>query len=253
MNIAQHLTDLFAQREDIPLFYIESGSRLWGMASPDSDYDVRGFHLVAKSQYFDYRPYRDVIETMQGDFDFVSYDLDKMLNLLDKSNPTVIEWIRAELVYFNQCPDWHNFVQGFLPKIEYQTLYYHYLSLAKKHIDVIQTADNFTYKKVFYAIRGLFSAELALQQQLPALWIQDLFAQIEAQPLRQWAEQYLIIKQQQQERQCLAATEQVEILALLTQKIQQLAALECNIRPSQHERYPYLRDYAWHLKHHFYG
>jgi len=50
MNINQEIEKLFQQRQDIPLFYIESGSRLWGMASPDSDYDVRGFHLPSKDQ-----------------------------------------------------------------------------------------------------------------------------------------------------------------------------------------------------------
>ncbi len=58
MNIHQEIEKLFEQRSDIPLFYIESGSRLWGMASPDSDYDVRGFHLPSKDQYFDYKKYR---------------------------------------------------------------------------------------------------------------------------------------------------------------------------------------------------
>ncbi|NAR52291.1 hypothetical protein GPS64_16885 [Acinetobacter haemolyticus] len=53
MNIHHEIEKLFQQRQDIPLFYIESGSRLWGMASPDSDYDVRGFHLPSKDQYFD--------------------------------------------------------------------------------------------------------------------------------------------------------------------------------------------------------
>ena len=79
MNIHHEIEKLFQQRQDIPLFYIESGSRLWGMASPDSDYDVRGFHLPSKDQYFDYKKYRDLIEIMDGDFDFVSYDLDKIV------------------------------------------------------------------------------------------------------------------------------------------------------------------------------
>lgn len=88
MNIEKNIQQLFEERQDIPLFYIESGSRLWGMASPDSDYDVRGFHLPSKDQYFDYKKYRDLIEIMDGDFDFfASYDLDKMFGLLAKSNP----------------------------------------------------------------------------------------------------------------------------------------------------------------------
>ncbi|MFW1808393.1 DNA polymerase beta superfamily protein [Acinetobacter ursingii] len=65
MNIHHEIEKLFQQRQDIPLFYIESGSRLWGMASPDSDYDVRGFHLPSKDQYFDYKKHRDLIEIME--------------------------------------------------------------------------------------------------------------------------------------------------------------------------------------------
>lgn len=59
----------------------------------------------------------------------------------------------------------------------------------------MQTADNFTYKKGFYSIRGLMSAELATQKVMPELLITDLFAQVsEHDPLRHWAEDYLEIK-----------------------------------------------------------
>ena len=37
MSIEKNIQQLFEERQDIPLFYIESGSRLWGIASPDSD------------------------------------------------------------------------------------------------------------------------------------------------------------------------------------------------------------------------
>ena len=131
MDIQQEIQQVFEKREDIPLFYIESGSRLWGMASPDSDYDVRGFHLPSKAQYYDYRKHRDLIEIMQGDFDFVSYDLNKMFGLLAKSNPTVLEWVRAHIIYFEAFPEWENFKQDLLQKIDYRALYHHYLSLAK--------------------------------------------------------------------------------------------------------------------------
>ena len=254
MNIEKNIQQLFEERQDIPLFYIESGSRLWGMASPDSDYDVRGFHLPSKAQYFDYKKHRDLIEIMDGDFDFVSYDLDKMFGLLAKSNPTVLEWVRAHIEYLNAVPEWDEFRQGLLERIDYSALYYHYLSLAENGMKVMQVADNFTYKKVFYSIRGLLSAELALQESMPALLITDLFAQIDPNdPLRVWAENYLEIKKQQKEKAVLSQDEQTEILKQLEFKQAQLAAQSMPKANRREQLDRYLTDYSQHLKQHFYG
>ncbi|USA46876.1 nucleotidyltransferase domain-containing protein [Acinetobacter sp. C26M] len=253
MNIHHEIEKLFQQRQDIPLFYIESGSRLWGMASPDSDYDVRGFHLPSKDQYYDYKKHRDLIEIMDGDFDFVSYDLNKMFGLLAKSNPTVLEWVRAHIVYFNAFPEWQIFRDGLLERIDYSALYHHYLSLAKGGMKVMQTADNFTYKKVFYSIRGLMSAELATREQMPELLITDLFAQVDANdPLRHWAEDYLEIKKQQQEKAQLPQAEQAAILQLLQSKIEQLAAKSMPKADRRASLEAYLTDYSRHLKQHYY-
>ncbi|MFC3903352.1 hypothetical protein SAMN05421749_102132 [Acinetobacter marinus] len=254
MNIELEIQNLFQQRDDIPLFYIESGSRLWGMASPDSDYDVRGFHLPSKAQYYDYRKHRDLIEIMDGDFDFVSYDLNKMFGLLAKSNPTVLEWVRAHIVYFNVFPEWQIFQTGLLERIDYKALYHHYLSLAKGGMHVMQSADNFTYKKVFYSIRGLMSAELATQQIMPELLITNLFAQIKQNdPLRHWAEDYLEVKKQQREKAQVPEQEQQQILTLLQHKIEHLnqQAIESNNDLTRLQQY--LTEYSVHLKEHFYG
>ena len=252
MDIQQEIQQVFEKREDIPLFYIESGSRLWGMASPDSDYDVRGFHLPSKDQYFDYKKYRDLIEVMDGDFDFVSYDLDKMFGLLAKSNPTVLEWVRAHIVYFNAFPEWQGFRNGLVERIDYSALYHHYLSLAKGGIKVIQTADNFTYKKVFYSIRGLMSAELATQEIMPELLITTLFAQVsEHDPLRHWAEDYLEIKKQQKEKAQLPEAEQRAILKLLDNKIEQLAARQMQKADHRESLEANLTEYGRHLKQHY--
>ena len=254
MDIQQEIQQVFEKREDIPLFYIESGSRLWGMASPDSDYDVRGFHLPSKAQYYDYRKHRDLIEIMQGDFDFVSYDLNKMFGLLAKSNPTVLEWVRAHIIYFEAFPEWENFKQDLLQKIDYRALYHHYLSLAKGGMHAMQTAHNFTYKRVFYAIRGLMSAELATQQIMPELLITDLFAQIPVHdPLRQWAEAYLEIKKQQKEKAQLPVEEQAQILKLLENKIEALNLRAIEPTNDIEKLKQYLTEYSFNLKQHFYG
>lgn len=256
MNIELELEKRFQHRDEIPLFYIESGSRLWGMASPDSDFDVRGFHLPAKKQYYDYRKYRDLIEIMDGDFDFVSYDLDKMFGLLAKSNPTVLEWVRAHIIYLNRFPEWDQFQHDLLTKIDYRALYHHYLSLAKTGMKVLQVADNFTYKKVFYSIRGLMSAELAIQQIMPDLRITHLFDQIpQHDPLLAWARNYLEIKKQQQEKAVLPVPEQAEILHLLNTKISDLNS-GYQTMPDQYQIEPlqdHLSQFSYALKQHFYG
>ena len=254
MNIQKEIENVFQNRDEHPLFYIESGSRLWGMASPDSDYDVRGFHLPSKVQYYDYRQHRDLIEIMDGDFDFVSFDLNKMFGLLAKSNPTVLEWVRAHIVYFNQFPEWEKFRDRLLAKIDYKALYYHYLSLAKGGMNVMQVADNFTYKKVFYSIRGLMSAELATQQIMPELLITELFEQIDVNdPLRHWAEDYLEIKKQQKEKAQVPEQEQTQILKLLNDKIEVLALRKIEQTNDIENLKKYLTEYSLNLKQHFYG
>ncbi|WP_269913769.1 nucleotidyltransferase domain-containing protein [Acinetobacter sp. HY1485] len=255
MNINQEIEAVFCQRDDIPLFYIESGSRLWGMASPDSDYDVRGFHMSSKSKYYDYKNHRDLIEIMNGDFDFVSYDLDKMFGLLAKSNPNTLEWVRAHIEYLNHIPEWQTFRQGLLERIEYSALHYHYLSLAMGNLHTMQKNHNFTYKKVFYCIRGLMSAELATRREMPKLFISSLFGQIQQHDgLREWAEYYLEIKKQKDEKSQLSLQEQEQVVTLLENKIRALQAVDMEKSNTQRIMLEgYLTDYSVHLKNHFYG
>jgi predicted nucleotidyltransferase len=75
----------------IPLA-IESGSRAWGFASPDSDYDCRFLYLRRRRDYLALWPPRDVIETpLDGLLDVNGWDVAKALRLILKGNAVVIE------------------------------------------------------------------------------------------------------------------------------------------------------------------
>ena len=100
------------QRENCRiLLAVESGSRAWGFASPDSDYDVRFIYVRPRESYLRLNRARDVIELpINGVLDINGWDVDKTLKLLHKSNPTVFEWFSSPIVY--QTTD---FTEAFSP------------------------------------------------------------------------------------------------------------------------------------------
>ncbi len=82
------------------LLAVESGSRAWGFASPDSDYDVRFVYIRSLEDYLRLDATRDVIELPIDDvLDINGWDLQKTLRLLHKSNPTLFEWFSSPIVY----------------------------------------------------------------------------------------------------------------------------------------------------------
>ena len=87
------------------LYACESGSRAWGFASTDSDYDVRFIYLRPVDWYLsiDMERRRDVIEyPIQGLLDINGWDLRKALNLLRRGNPPLVEWLGSPIVYITR-------------------------------------------------------------------------------------------------------------------------------------------------------
>ena len=82
------------------LMAVESGSRAWGFASPDSDYDVRFIYVRKKEDYLRLDTVRDVIDWQLDDvLDINGWDVKKALQLMHNSNPTIFEWCESPIVY----------------------------------------------------------------------------------------------------------------------------------------------------------
>lgn len=245
----QQIDNVFKDKDEKPLFYIESGSRLWGIASPDSDFDVRGFHLQSKQQYFDFKKHRDIIEIMDGDFDFVSYDIDKMFGLLQKSNPTVFEWVRSNIIYLNELPDWATFQNNIIKNIDFKALFYHYLSLAKGSINLMESGKKFTYKTSFYCIRGLLSADIATRQIIPELLIDDLFNQFDHDnEVLKIAKNSLERKKQQTEKEEVLKSDKQNILTAIKNFTRQLEVKTLDSSNKRQKLENVLKDYSYNLK-----
>jgi predicted nucleotidyltransferase len=86
---------------DITILYAcESGSRAWGFASPDSDYDVRFIYVRPLKNYLSIRDRRDVIEVPVNEIlDISGWDIRKALQLFLTSNAPLYEWLQSPVIY----------------------------------------------------------------------------------------------------------------------------------------------------------
>lgn len=145
----------------------ESGSRAWGFASPDSDYDVRFIYVRPENFYLRLDKTRDVIECEVNDtYDINGWDVAKTLRLLHGSNPTVFEWIHSPIVY-RTC----DIIKELTPEIDTffscKSGIYHYINTAvstyEKHIE----RESIKLKKYFYVIRPLLACNWILENKTP--------------------------------------------------------------------------------------
>lgn len=96
------LRDAAARLPHPPLFVTVSGAHLYGFASPDSDYDLRGAHLVPLRELVGLNAPRETVEiaeTRNGiEWDIVSHDARKFFALLLKDSGYALEQVLSPLV-----------------------------------------------------------------------------------------------------------------------------------------------------------
>ena len=156
------------QKENIKILHcVESGSRAWGFASPDSDYDVRFIYLRNKDHYLRLDSTRDVIEWQLDDtLDINGWDVKKALQLLYHSNPTLFEWNSSPIVY-KTTEEWQKIscvINNFFVK---KSGLYHYLSTAKRNYREHLKGETVRLKKYFYVLRPLLACDWIIDKGTP--------------------------------------------------------------------------------------
>lgn len=137
------------------LLAVESGSRAWGFASPDSDYDVRFIYMHDKEEYLRIDPIKDVIEWQLDEvLDINGWDLKKALLAFGKGNPNVMEWANSPIIY-RKAAEWDALKRTALLYFSEKSALCHYYGTAKSTLQGFLTGEMIRYKKYFYALRPL--------------------------------------------------------------------------------------------------
>ena len=174
-NIKQEIQGRIKQAEaehDVRVLYaVESGSRAWGFASQNSDYDVRFIYVRPKNWYLsvDLEQKRDVIEyEITDEIDLNGWDLKKTLQLFAKSNPAIIEWLQSPVIYLENgafaaearalLQDMYSIEKGI----------YHYKNMATRNYLNYLKDGIVPLKKYFYALRPLLAIRWIERHRAPA-------------------------------------------------------------------------------------
>jgi uncharacterized protein len=157
-RVLQALTEIEAQHEVKVLFACESGSRGWGFASPDSDYDVRFIYVHRLPWYLAVEAGRDVIELpISDELDVSGWELRKALRLLRRANPVLLEWLDSPVVYRQDevaAGRLRQLAPAFFSPLRGR---HHYLAMARKNFRTYLQGECVRLKKYLYVLRPLLA------------------------------------------------------------------------------------------------
>ena len=146
------------QEQNIKIIYaVESGSRAWGFASADSDYDVRYIYIRRTEDYLRVDTRRDTIEgPLDETLDFSGWDIRKTLELLRRCNPSLMEWFQSPIVYLN-TDLWQTLAAQIPGYFQPRSNMHHYLSMVMGtwNTNLKPSLEQVSAKKYLYALRPI--------------------------------------------------------------------------------------------------
>ncbi|MFT5905918.1 MAG: putative nucleotidyltransferase [Cryomorphaceae bacterium] len=148
------------------LYACESGSRAWGFASPDSDYDIRFIYAYPEYEYLKVFSVSDTIEIpIKDDLDPGGWEVRKALSLLRKSNGALSEWLHSPIVYREEPGFLDQWRAAYTEVFSDKALYDHYRGLARRMWkgSLGREHDEVRAKTYLYCLRST----------LAALWVAD--------------------------------------------------------------------------------
>lgn len=196
-EIKKELSRLENQHEIKILLAVESGSRAWGFASTDSDWDVRYVYIHRLDWYLRIDDEKDSQEEiLPNDIDLAGWELKKALRLFRKSNPPMLEWLRSPIIYLEQFSTARNLRELGEKFFNPNSCMHHYLSMAKNNLREFLQKDLVKSKKYFYVLRPVLACDWIKEKgTMPPMEFQTLVDnQVSDEKIRSEIEQLLARK-----------------------------------------------------------
>lgn len=157
-EIQAHLEEIERKSNIRIIFAIESGSRAWGFASPDSDYDVRFIYVKHPEAYFNLGKAEDTLEYYPApEMDMVGWDLGKYLKLIYKSNSVAFEWANSPIVY-RKTDEWVQIAGLIEDYFNPKASIYHYYGEGAHIFKANEKNSTISYKSYLYILRVILAA-----------------------------------------------------------------------------------------------
>lgn len=175
-EIKTELSNLEKEHEIKILYAVESGSRAWGFASTDSDWDVRYLYIHKLDWYLKIDNLKDSQEKiLPNDLDLSGWELKKALKLFRKSNPPLLEWLRSPIVYKEDFQTATRLRELGRKCFNPKSCMFHYLSMAKGNFKDFLQRDLVKTKKYFYVLRPVLACDwIKTQGTFPPIEFQKL-------------------------------------------------------------------------------
>lgn len=141
------------------LFSTVSGAHLYGFPSPDSDYDLRGVHILPAKEALGLLPKNETIE-IEGiragiELDLVTHDVLKFFSMLLKRNGYVLEQLHSPLIV--QTSPAHEELKAIAKRCVTRYHSHHYLGFAATQWHLFQKKSPPRVKPLLYLYRVLLT------------------------------------------------------------------------------------------------
>lgn len=228
------------------LLAVESGSRAWGFASPDSDYDVRFIYVRPVKEYLHLNEQQDFIEWQLDEvLDINGWDLNKTLIQFRKGNATLFEWSNSPVVY-KKDPTWDTIYATAKNFFSAKASLYHYYGTARNTFDGYLQGEQVKYKKYFYALRPLLACKyIEMYNCPPPVLFNDLLQMELSTDLREGIDYLLELKKVTDEKDL---NPQIPIIYNFIKQELEIQKNKANTRKDDHNKdWDTLNELFWQI------